>query len=140
VIAQPRSREAARYYRVAKQRFEDATFLLGVNRTTAAVYLAGYSVECMLKALVLSAAPSSQESEVLRSFRGTRAHNYDWLRDEYRNRRGQLPRHVARHLTHVNTWSTDMRYEPGTMKPAAAKSFLDSATEIIRWADRSMGQ
>jgi len=44
---------------VAKQRFDDALLLLEMGRTTAAVYLAGYSVECMLKALILSAVPQA---------------------------------------------------------------------------------
>ena len=46
----PSSTPARRFYRVAKQRFDDALLLLEMERTTAAIYLVGYSVECMLKA------------------------------------------------------------------------------------------
>lgn len=48
----PISKNARLFYRAAKQRFDDALLLLELKRTTAAVYLAGYSIECMLKALI----------------------------------------------------------------------------------------
>lgn len=50
----PRSTNARLFYRAAKERLEDAELLLSLNRTTAAVYLAGYGVECMIKSLILS--------------------------------------------------------------------------------------
>jgi hypothetical protein len=37
----PSSAQARRFYRAAKQRFDDALLLLEMERTTAAVYLAG---------------------------------------------------------------------------------------------------
>ena len=47
-------KEVRRFHRAAARRFEEAQFLLTRgNYTTAAVYLAGYAVECMLKALIL---------------------------------------------------------------------------------------
>jgi hypothetical protein len=64
-VAMPSSVQARRFYRAAKQRFDDALLLLAMERTTAAVYLAGYSVECMLKALILSAVPQAQEAALL---------------------------------------------------------------------------
>ena len=44
---------------------------------TGAVYLAGYSVECILKALIFSVVPLVQIEAVLGSFRGVRAHDYN---------------------------------------------------------------
>jgi len=78
-VAMPSSAHTRRFYRVAKQRFGDALLLLEMGRTTAAVYLAGYSVECMLKALILSAVPQAQEEEILGRFRGASAHDYEWF-------------------------------------------------------------
>ena len=49
----PTSSNARLFYRAAKERFEDAELLLSLNRTTGAVYLAGYSVECIIKSLIL---------------------------------------------------------------------------------------
>lgn len=132
----PASRNARLFYRVAKQRFEDAEFLLDVDRTTAAVYLAGYSVECILKALILATVPRAQESEILAVFRGAQAHHYDWLLRLYAERGGPgLPPELVPHFARVNTWSTDMRYSPGTITLRDAKAFLDSAVEILTWGD-----
>lgn len=135
-MAMPSSANARLFYRAAKQRFEDAEFLLDVDRTTAAVYLAGYSVECMLKALMLSVVPRAQEAETLALFRGARAHEYDWLMRLYAERGGPgLPPNLVPHFARVNTWSTDMRYSPGTIAFRDAKAFLDSSVEILTWAD-----
>ena len=80
----PEFTESRRFYRSAKQRFEDADFLLEGGRSTGAVYLAGYGVECMLKALILSCLSSTaRRREMLAEFRGAAAHNYDWLKARY---------------------------------------------------------
>ena len=118
------------------QRFDDALLLLEMERTTAAVYLAGYSVECMLKALILSAIPQGQAEEILGMFRGARAHDYEWLMRLYTEKGGaRLSPHVIPHFARVNSWSTDMRYAPGAIAAREAKAFMDSVTELITWAD-----
>lgn len=135
-MAIPASPNARLFYRTAKQRFEDAEFLLDVDRTTAAVYLAGYSVECILKALILAIVPRAQEVDILSMFRGARAHNYDWLLRLYAEKGGpHLPPDLVPHFARVNTWSTDMRYSPGTISLRDATAFLDSSVKILTWAD-----
>ena len=42
-VAMPSAVQARRFYRAAKQRFDDALLLLEMERTTAAIYVAGYS-------------------------------------------------------------------------------------------------
>jgi HEPN domain-containing protein len=138
-VAMPSSVHARRFYRAAKQRFDDALLLLEMERTTAAVYLAGYSVECMLKALILSAVPQAQEAELLEGFRGARAHDYEWLLHLYTEKGGaRMPASVVPHFARVNSWSTDMRYTPGTLAAHEAKAFLEAAIEIMTWADRRL--
>jgi len=135
-VAMPNSAPARRFYRAAKQRFDDALLLLEMERTTAAIYLAGYSVECMLKALILSAVPQAQEAELLGLFHGARAHDYEWLLHLYVEKGGaRMPPSVVPHFARVNSWSTDMRYAPGTVAAHEAKAFLDAAVEIMTWAD-----
>ncbi len=135
-MAIPTSPNARLFYRAAKQRAEDAEFLLKMERTTAAVYLAGYSVECIVKSLVLATVPRRQENQILGMFRGARAHDYDWLLRLYAEKHGPgLPVELVPHFARVNAWSTDMRYSPGTVELREAKAFLDSAIEIIKWAD-----
>ena len=135
-MALPQVRQARPFYRSARQRLEDAQFLLEAERTTGAVYLAGYSVECMLKALVLSVAPAGERDEVLASFRGARAHDYDWLKARYFERGGApFPRAVAKAFSLVNTWTTELRYMAGALRRGDAESFLKAAQEIMAWAD-----
>lgn len=132
----PRSVQARRFYRAAKQRFDDALLLLEMERTTAAVYLAGYSVECMLKALILSAVPQAQEADILGLFRGARAHDYEWLLQAYADKGGaRLPLSIVPHFARVTSWSTDMRYAPGTIAAREARAFVESAAEIILWVE-----
>ncbi len=132
----PASPNARLFYRAAFQRIEDAKFLLYVERTTAAVYLAGYSVECILKAMILAIVRRANEDEILTLFRGGRAHDYEWLQRLYAERGGpRLPREVVPPFARVNTWSTDMRYSPGTIALRDAKAFLDSSVVILTWAD-----
>ncbi len=138
-MAMPRSTSARRFYRAAKQRFDDALLLLEMERTTAAVYLAGYSVECMLKALILDAVPQPQEAELLGSFRGAKAHDYDWLLQLYAEKgAARMPASVVPHFARVNFWSTDMRYAPGTIAAHEEHAFVDAAIAIITWAERRL--
>lgn len=135
-MALPHVQEARPFYQSAKQRFEDARFLLEAERTTGAIYLAGYSVECMLKALILSVVPDGERAEVLASFRGARAHDYDWLKAKYFEKGGPVfPSSVSKNFSLVETWTTDLRHKAGTSKWGEAESFLRAAQEIIVWAD-----
>ena len=53
-MAVPGSSDARLYYRCAFQRYEESQVLIEAGYTTGAVYLAGYGIECILKALVLN--------------------------------------------------------------------------------------
>ena len=103
-MAVPASSEARLFYRCALQRQEDAQILLDRGeRTTGAVYLAGYAIECILKALLLSAVAPAIQAEMLRFFRGVRAHDYEWLRNQYlQNGGARFPREVNEAFTLVN--------------------------------------
>jgi len=134
-MATPSSSDARLFYRCAIRRFEEAQILLRAERTTGAVYLAGYGIECTLKSLVLSAAPASQTSSILGSFRGQRAHGYEWLREQYYGYKGaRLPPDVNHHLTLASYWSTNLRYMPGDLKRGEAEDFIEAVAEIIEWA------
>ena len=65
--------------------------LLGAEFATGAVYLAGYGVECALKALILSLTPASRIEAILATFRGNKAHDYNQLKSWYR-RKGERRR------------------------------------------------
>ena len=62
---------------------------------------------------------------MLNSFRGARAHDYEWLRTQYLQNGGpRFPREITEAFTLVNDWSTDMRYLPRTLKADEAEGFL----------------
>ena len=135
----PTSRNARLFYRAAKERFEDAELLLSLNRTTGAVYLAGCSVECIIKSLILSAVPPSREEAILANFRGRLAHDFLWLMRLYQQYGGTaVPSRLRVYWNQLSGWSTNMRYSPAKIEQRQAKEFLASATEIIKWADRRL--
>lgn len=135
-MAIPASSDARLYYRAAFLRYEEAEVLVKAGYTTGAVYLAGYGIECILKALVLMAVPAGTRPDMLKSFRGNRAHEYEWLRSLYLTNAGaRFPPEITQHFTLVNDWSTDLRYTPRSVRADEADVFLASAAAIIRWAD-----
>lgn len=135
-MAVPGSSDARLYYRCAFQRYEEAEVLPRADYTTGAVYLAGYGIECILKALVLMAVPAGARPDTLKSFRGTKAHEYEWLRSVYLTNGGpRFPREITQHFTLVNDWSTDLRYTPRSVRADDAEAFLLSAVAILKWAD-----
>jgi hypothetical protein len=135
-MAIPNSSDARLYYRCAFQRYEEAEILKRADKTTGAVYLAGYGIECILKALVLMAVPAAKRLETLRLFRGNKAHEYEWLRSLYlTNSNSRFPPDITQHFTLVNDWSTDLRYTPQSVRDDEAEAFLAAAVAIINWAD-----
>ncbi len=110
-------------------------YLLRGDFTTGAVYLAGYAVECMLKALWLSRIPTSERPSLVDRFHGAKAHDFGWLKAQYLRVGGEtLPPAISRAIATVNSWSTDLRYQPGAMKINEAEAFLRTVDEILMWA------
>jgi HEPN domain-containing protein len=135
-MSMPNSEDARLYYRCAYQRYDEAELLFEAGFTTGAVYLAGYGVECMLKALALMAVPVKKRNRVHESFRGSRAHDYEWLRSIYLESGGsRYPPEINRHFVLVSNWSTELRYTPRRMKERDAEDFLNGAAAILQWAD-----
>src|SRR5438552_3356136 len=124
VVASARSREARRFQRAAFQRLEEARFLLRGGYTTGSVYLGGYAVECVVKALILSSEPANRHATTLRSFRGRKGHDFDWLKHELYRRRTSLSERVIEALERVTWWDTDLRYDPAVTSLADAKAFM----------------
>lgn len=138
-MAEPRDKDARLFYRVAMQRLEDARFLLEADRGLAAVYLSGYCVECLLKALILTRLPATNRKEMVKQFRGGKAHDYGWLREVYYKRdKAGFPPDVVQAFNEVAEWNTEWRYRPGTLEADEAIAFLDAVEVIRAWADRRM--
>jgi hypothetical protein len=135
-VALPHGRPARTFCRCAHERFEDAEVLFADERNTGAVYLAGYAVECILKTLLLNSVPANEQEELADSFRGNRAHDSDWLRDEYLDHGGAyLPEDILEALRLLGEWSTDLRYEPATVDHEEAVNFFDATRQVLQWAE-----
>jgi hypothetical protein len=109
-----------------------------LDRPKAAVYLAGYAIECMLKALLVVVTPLPERRDVLRSFRSAQGHDLQWLGDRLRANRVSIPIAVLKELAYVASWSVDLRYEPGPGDRDDAQRFIGSTTSILNWADGRM--
>jgi HEPN domain-containing protein len=139
-MALPYASEARSFFQSAKQRLEDGQFLFNGGRNTGAVYLAGYAVECILKALILSALPAKARTQMLLSFRGQKAHDYEWLILKYRESKGAaLPRDVERDFVRVNSWNTTLRYKPGTIRAKYAREFQNATESLVAWGEGRLG-
>jgi HEPN domain-containing protein len=131
---QRKHRAALQFFRAATQRFDEARFLLVRGTfTTAAIYLAGYTVECGLKALILRHEMPHVNSSTVSSFRGHAAHSYDWLKQQLTPRKVSLPSEMARRLANVDWWGTELRYRTGQVERRIAENFLKTVSEIIEW-------
>ena len=141
----PKDLNARKYYRVAKQRLEEAELILTkLQLPAAAQYLAGYGVECILKTLPLVTTPERQRPAMADLIKrddkkeNRFGHNLRGLRAGLTKRGVSFPREVISGLTFVLTWSPDARYEPGLGSFSDATQFLKAVRSVVIWADGRM--
>jgi hypothetical protein len=108
-----------------------------------AVYLAGLSAECSLKALVLCQVEKSRRRDLDESddFRGQLGHNYEELRRVFRRltRGRDLPVEWARDLRYIGgVWSVHMRYEPKVFPENEASAVWDAASRLLAAIQRTI--
>jgi hypothetical protein len=131
----PRDMDARRFYLAGGRRKDDGRNLFTHDDSIrGAVYISGYSVECMLKALIIVQAGKNKD-DVIAEFRGGGAHNFDRLRDLFRKQGGSFPRQVTEAFLRVRDWSTDWRYDPSPYAYRDAENFLKAVEIIYNWAD-----
>ena len=136
MVGVPSDKLARLFYRCAIERIREAKVLIKSDQKTAgAIYLAGYGVECILKALILNDTNPVDQGRVLQLFRGNKAHDFNWLKDLYlRSGGAQIPANMAIELSRVSSWSTAMRYVPRTYGINEIISFIRSVDAIMAWA------
>ena len=136
-MSQPTDIDARRYWRVAYQRLDDGRLMRErLDRPKAAVYLAGYAVECILMALIVATTPAKDRAAVASSFRGAAGHDLARLRQRLAAERAvHLPPGLAQAFSLVVSWSVDLRYEPGDGDRDDAVAFIAAARAIVAWAD-----
>lgn len=132
--------DARQFYRVATQRIEEARFLFDGERYAASIYLARYSVECGLKALILGTESKKSRADLAAKFRGSVWHNLSFLLEE--SIRCGVPRPTKSttiDLTFVHDeWSVDLRYLTGEKRFREAQRFVSSTDRILHWVKGSL--
>lgn len=99
------------------------------------MYLAGYAVECALKALILERTAPADRYQVLQDITsGRKMHDLEALRGRLRRLNRTIPLEINRRLRR-STWSTALRYESGRGDTGETVAFLKTARAIIDWVD-----
>ena len=128
------------YRRAARQRLGDAQYLLASGddaRGTGAMYLAGYAVECGLKALHLSRLPPDGQAAAMKGYRTARSHGYEWLRRQcVAVPGGNVFTQTAQDLlADLDGWETRLRYNPASTPIRDARAFVVSAEQFLTWIE-----
>jgi HEPN domain-containing protein len=128
------------YRRAATQRLDVARFLLENSKYYLdALYLAGYVVECSLKALILERTPKSKWAAVCEEIgSGAKAHNLDFLAGILNRGQGSIPDEAAESLDVIKReWIQNLRYVGAIIPYVEAKNFIEHVVFIYHWAERS---
>lgn len=135
-MAEPTSEIPFQFYRAAFQRIEEAEILFLAGKFHGAVYLAGYTVECMLKTLILIAEEPARHEEIERTFRSRDGHDYERLRQRYEEAASEtIPENISLSLAFVSTWEPSLRYHSAIHDRVFAEKFLNETRRIMEWVD-----
>ncbi|MBA3316448.1 MAG: HEPN domain-containing protein [Planctomycetota bacterium] len=121
------------FQKAALQRFTTAEFLLRNHFTLDAYYLAGYSIERILKALILELTPEAKRAEMLAKISaGSKMHSPEILNGILKEFGRPLPLELVKKLRRFN-WSTGLRYEIGHKPIGETRGFLRAAKLVYDW-------
>jgi hypothetical protein len=137
------------YRKVAQQRLDDARELLeppsrqsrignpSLRHLRAAMYLAGYSVECILTCYIITRHPPARTlDEVDPALLTTAGHSLDLLlaRTDLEAGLGELRRDWGI----CRTWRAEWRYDPGMPRRSDALRLVEAAASVHDWVRRRL--
>jgi HEPN domain-containing protein len=135
-----REKAVRKFRRAAEQRWLTAHWILSESEYYLdAVYLAGYAVECSLKALIFRRTSNRAFEKMYEEVTsGKKAHDFEFLKGLLKRPAINLvfPKEVMEPFRRVASWSTDLRYESGILEYDEANEFLDAVTVIRTWVER----
>lgn len=133
---------SAAFLRVAVHRLEAAEKLYEWEYNLDARYLAGYTIECSLKALILKWTPQGERRVAMLAAisSGKRMHDPETLFDVLRRLRFNFPSALAKRIIRAD-WSSSLRYETGFREGggSAARATLEAAREVLSFAKGACG-
>lgn len=102
------------------------------------VYLSGYIVECILKALLLSRTPEKQHEAFLKKLKEEIGHNLEKLKNELSQKGVELPREQKESFYRVRpVWYSEMRYDIRLWTLEEADRVFQAAESIFKWVNGS---
>jgi HEPN domain-containing protein len=123
------------FQKAAAQRLNVASFLLQNKYSLDAAYIAGYTVECSLKALLLEKTVEPDRPGLLRKITsGASMHRPEILLAILRDKGITLPLQLARRFRRIN-WSTSLRYEAGRRDTGETRGFIKTARTTLQWVE-----
>ncbi len=103
-----------------------------------AMYLAGYTIECALKALILEITPAVDQTKTLAKISsGGKMHNMEVLGEILTKLGRPIPLELLRRLRR-STWSPALRYESKRTDTGETRAFLKTAKAAYNWVENQL--
>jgi len=116
---------------VAKERAADAELLKQRLNSVGAVYMAGYAIECSLKAYL------QREGKPFPTA-GSEGHNPKGLWKASGFRFCDLPDTAGEKTFYIEHWNTELRYESAYDFPVPLESLVKGAKELTGWIHKQI--
>ena len=134
--------------KAGKHRLEDARVLLKADRWRGAMYMAGYSVECLLKTRLMRMFGCRHLQELDDELQGKGilpgqatvfTHQLEsLLRLTGASERLRQNEANWRFFTRVNRWVPAWRYTADPSNPVDANDFLDAVEKVSHWIENNI--
>lgn len=130
---------AREFLKAALQRLTTAEAIFKSLRITLeAQYIAGYAVECALKALILEYTAEADRPDVLyRLTHGAASHRQEVLLERLKDLGVRLTPELAQRMRRFD-WTTALRYGTGRLDTGETKAVLRTARMIYNWAEEQI--
>jgi hypothetical protein len=126
------------FQKAAIQRLTISEYLFDGDFTLDAFYLAGYSVECILKALIMHLTLQENRQEVFEQLKaGARMHYPEHLKEKLKQLGHPIPDELVKGYRRF-AWSTDLRYESGRRPRSEVRGYMKIVQKTIEWAKGEM--
>src|SRR5205809_766283 len=123
------------FLRAALQRLTVAAFLQSHGYNLDATYLAGYAIECSLKAVILQLTPPAARQRTLALITaGAAMHRPEVLAPLLKALGEPVPLDLVKKYRRF-AWTTALRYETGRKRTGEARGFLKAAKATYDWAE-----
>jgi hypothetical protein len=126
---------AREFFKAALHRLTAAVFLQERGYDLDAMYLAGYGIECSLKALILESTPQVHRTKMLAQITsGASMHRAETLAPILKSLGCPIPLNLVKQFRRYG-WSTAMRYESGRRRSGEVRGFLKTVRATINWVE-----